>query len=241
MIRWQNSQHAFRAPMLGSAAFEAFCRMFFSCYSPLTVEGRNHLPDEPFLLCSNHSSHADSAALMTASGLSFRRFALLGARDYFFHSRRVHMSVSALLHVIPIDRQPGPKSLSACITTCRQFLEQSRGILILYPEGTRSPDGEMRGLKSGAGLFASELGVPVVPAFITGTFEVLPKGRYFPRPVPVTVRFGQALQFSSPSSSEQSQREKRRLVVEKLAQSIRNLSPVRQPHGRGEYETIHGL
>ena len=214
----------FQAPAVGSAMFEGFCRMFFTCCCPLTVEGRHHLPDGPFLLCSNHSSHADSAALMTASGRSFRGFALLGASDYFFYSRSVRWSVSALMNVIPIDRQPGPKSLADCLATCRRFLEETGGSLILYPEGTRSPDGKMRAFKSGAGLFARELGVPVVPAYIEGTHRILRKGCSVPRPCPLTVRFGEPLEFANVEWSGESLRDQRRLIVEELSRNIRLLS-----------------
>jgi 1-acyl-sn-glycerol-3-phosphate acyltransferase/long-chain acyl-CoA synthetase len=204
--------------------FESFCRMFFACYCPLTVEGRHHLPDEPFLLCSNHTSHIDSAALMTASGRSFRSFALLGAGDYFFHSRRVRWLVAPLMNVIPIERRPGPKSLAACLAISRRFLEQTRGGLILYPEGTRSLDGAMQPLKTGAGLFAIELGVPLVPAHIEGTHRILPKGQSVPRPSHLTVRFGEALALPRLPWNGESTRDQRRFAVEQLARSIRLLS-----------------
>lgn len=212
------------APALGSAAFEGFCRMFFSSYCPLRVEGQDHLPAGPFLLCSNHCSHADSAALMTASGRSFRDFALLGASDYFFQSPMVRWAVTSLMNVVPIDRHPGPRSLSVCLETCRRFLDRTGGILILYPEGTRSPDGDMHPFKAGAGLFAIELGVPVVPANIEGTHNILPKGRSMPRPGPLTVRFGQALAPAALPGNPQSLRERRRVVVEELARNIQLLS-----------------
>jgi 1-acyl-sn-glycerol-3-phosphate acyltransferase len=218
-----NSDGAFWAPAFGSTLFEGFCRTFFRWYCPLQVEGRHHLPDGPFLLCSNHSSHADSAALMTASARSFRSFALVGASDYFFHSRRRRWSVSPLMNVIPIDRRPGSKSLAACLAICRQFLQHGGGALILYPEGTRSADGKMRAFKSGVGLFALELGVPVVPAYIEGTHRILPKGRSMPRPGPVTVRFGEALSFTGARSENQFgelPRDRRLQIVEQLARSI---------------------
>jgi 1-acyl-sn-glycerol-3-phosphate acyltransferase len=218
------SSESYRAPSVGSAAFENFCRMFFSFYSPLRVEGRHHLPDGPFLLCSNHASHADSAALMTASGRSFRSFALLGASDYFFRPRSVRWLVAPWMNVIPIERKPGSKSLSACLAACRRFMEQSGGSLILYPEGTRSADGEMGEFKSGAGLVALELGLPVVPAYIEGTHRILPKGRYFPRSRHVTVRFGEALAFSDLAGAGASPREQRRFIIEEIARSIRRLS-----------------
>jgi 1-acyl-sn-glycerol-3-phosphate acyltransferase len=229
MTGWHESDEAFWASDSGSALFEGFCRKFFRWYSPLTVEGQHHLPDGPFLLCSNHTSHADSAVLMTASGRSFRNFALIGARDYFFQSRRRSWPVSRLMNVIPIDRQLGSKSLAACLATCRRFLQQTSGALILYPEGTRSPDGEMQAFRAGAGLFAIELGVPVVPAHIDGTHRILPKGRYLPRPAPVIVRFGQPLTLGLCGS--ESQRDRRRHVVEQLTESIRALRPDHNARG----------
>jgi 1-acyl-sn-glycerol-3-phosphate acyltransferase len=217
------SDGAFWASAVGSAFFERFCRAFFRWYCPLKVDGRQHLPDGPFLLCSNHSSHADSAALMTASGRHFRSFALIGASDYFFHSRGRRWSVAPLMNVIPIERKPGAKSLSACLATCRSFLEHNGGILILYPEGTRSPDGQMQTFKPGAGLFAMELGVPVVPARIEGTHRILPKGRFMPRIGPVTVRFGAPLEPATLGFGNLP-RDRRHHVIEHLAQSIRMLS-----------------
>jgi 1-acyl-sn-glycerol-3-phosphate acyltransferase len=224
MDRSDRSYGPFWASAAGSACFEHFCHAFFRWYCPLTVEGEQHLPDGPFLLCSNHASHADSAALMTASGRSFRDFALIGASDYFFHSRRLRWSVSPLMNVIPIERKPGAKTLSACLATCRKFLEQDRGILILYPEGTRSPDGQMQAFKAGAGLFAIELGVPVVPAHIEGTYRILPKGRSVPRTGPVKVRFGAPLEPPRWNFGNLP-RDRRQHVIEDLTQSIRMLSP----------------
>jgi 1-acyl-sn-glycerol-3-phosphate acyltransferase len=218
-----NFADGFWASALGSLCFECFCRAFFKWYCPLTVEERSHLPDVPFLLCSNHTSHADSAVLMTASGRGFRSFALIGASDYFFRSQPLRWLVSPLMNVIPIDREPGARSLSACLATCRQFMRQTGGSLILYPEGTRSQNGKMGAFKSGAALFAIELDVPVVPAYIEGTHHILPKGHYVPAAGPVTVRFGKPLELARPRPGELP-RERRRRAVEQLAQSIRRLS-----------------
>jgi 1-acyl-sn-glycerol-3-phosphate acyltransferase/long-chain acyl-CoA synthetase len=223
MTRRQGREDAFWASAVGGALFEGFCRKFFKWYCPLAVEGRHLLPDGPFLLCSNHTSHADSAALMTATGRSFRSFALIGASDYFFRSRRVRWLVSPLMNVIPIEREPGPKALSACLAICRRFIRQTGGSLILYPEGTRSPNGEMRTFKPGAALFTVDLGLPVVPAYVEGTHRILPKGCSLPRVGPVTVRFGESLALARPKLGE-SRREQRRHIVEQLTRSIRMLA-----------------
>jgi 1-acyl-sn-glycerol-3-phosphate acyltransferase len=220
MTGWRKPDGEAQAPIIGSAMFEGFCRLFFACYCPLTVEGQSHLPEGPFLLCSNHSSHSDSAALMTASGRSFRNFALLGASDYFFHSRAVRWAVMPLMNVIPIDRRPRAKSLADSLAACRRFLDQTGGCLIMYPEGTRSPDGEMQAFKPGAGWFASELAVPVVPAYVEGSHRILPKGHFIPRPGSVTVRFGEPLAVQTLRGDAESARERRQSAVEQIARAI---------------------
>jgi 1-acyl-sn-glycerol-3-phosphate acyltransferase len=211
--------------------FQAFCRGFFFCYCPLTVEGREHLPASPFIICSNHTSHIDSAVLMTASGRPFSTFALLGASDYFFDSKRVRFVVSRFMNVIPIDRQAQAKSLQRSLAMCDDFLQRTHGNLILYPEGTRSSSGEMQAFKKGAGLFAVALGVPVVPAYIEGAHKILAKGQNVPRLGAATVRFGEPVRFQSNSSDPLHEREVRKAAVELLEQRIRGLS--RKPPAGG--------
>ncbi|APW60694.1 lysophospholipid acyltransferase family protein [Paludisphaera borealis] len=64
------------------------------------------------------------------------------------------------------------------------------GIVTLFPEGTRSPDGEIAPLKAGIALLVARAGVPVVPAGIAGTFRAWPRGRLFPIPRPIRIHFG---------------------------------------------------
>ena len=218
------------APIPGSAMFQAFCRLFFICYCRLTVAGQDHLPASPFIICSNHTSHIDSAVLMTASGLPFSAFAMLGASDYFFDSWRRRFLVSRFMNVIPIDRHGQHKSLRRSLTMCEEFLQRMHGNLILYPEGTRSCDGAIQTFKKGAGLFAIDLGVPVVPAHIEGAHDILAKGKFIPRPGTVTVRFGEAIRFKSNQFDSRWGRGARRAAVELLEQRIHGLSR-RPPRG----------
>lgn len=218
------AESVFLAPRTGSAMFQAFCRMFFLCYCRLKIEGREHLPGSPFILCSNHTSHIDSAVLMTASGFPFSTFAMLGARDYFFDSWRVRLIVSRFMNVVPIDRQAQHNSLRRSLAMCQEFLQRPQGNLILYPEGTRSGSGEIQTFKKGAGLFAVELGVPVVPAHIGGARNILAKGQLLPRPGAVTVRFGEPIRFASNPFNPLPARGLRKAAVELLEQRIRELS-----------------
>jgi 1-acyl-sn-glycerol-3-phosphate acyltransferase len=65
----------------------------------------------------------------------------------------------------------------------------------VYPEGTRSLSGKLQPFRTGSGLLATGLRVPVVPVAVEGTFALLPKGRRRPRRGPVTVRFGRPVQL----------------------------------------------
>jgi 1-acyl-sn-glycerol-3-phosphate acyltransferase len=67
------------------------------------------------------------------------------------------------------------------------------GIVALFPEGTRSPDGELGPLKPGIAVLASRVGVPVVPAGLAGMFESWPRSRRLPVPHPVRVHFGEPI------------------------------------------------
>jgi len=117
---------------------------------------------------------------------------------------------------------------------CEEFLRRKHGNLILYPEGTRSCNGDTHTFKKGAGLFAVDLRVPVVPAYIDGAHSVLAKGQFLPRPKPVTVRFGQPIVFDSKRLDRMS----RRVAIELLEQRVRELSRKASSKNEQEERTI---
>lgn len=171
--------------------FEQFCNAVFRVYCPLRVAGREQLPEPPFILCSNHSSHADSPALMYASGLGFDHFAMIAAHDYFFESRAsVKYLPQLLLNLIPAERRAGRDRILRLLRCCQQYMVDRPRCLILYPEGTRGENADIGSIRRGVGLLAVQLALPVVPAYIHGTHQSLPKGRWWPKSAPVYVGFG---------------------------------------------------
>ena len=173
--------------------WEAYCRFMLTVYSPLTTVGRHHLPEHPFIFCSNHCSHMDSVVLMASSGRSFDEFALVAAKDYFFHKHANRIQyLQRLMNLIPLDREPTQTGLKENIRLCRTFVQGGRS-LIIYPEGTRSPDGQLRPFKKGAAMLAVELDLPLVPAYVYPTFKRWPKGKRFLRPGPVRCHIGEPL------------------------------------------------
>ena len=170
--------------------FEGFARLVFKYYCPLEVVGRNNLPEGSFILCSNHASHMDSIALMAASSRRFDQFGLLAASDYFFRNPLVYRCFSSIVNLIPISRTPGAESLHNTIALCHRFVETGTRHLIVFPEGTRSRTGSIGPFKPGVGRLSAELGLPIVPAYIHGTGDAMPKGRFFPTHKRVAVRIG---------------------------------------------------
>ena len=78
--------------------------------------------------------------------------------------------------------------------TVLRVLEEG-GALLVFPEGTRGPEGVLRPAKAGAGMLAVVSGAPVVPVYVSGSGRAWPKGARFPRPARVTVAFGEPLRF----------------------------------------------
>lgn len=163
---------------------------------PFSVEGRERLdaPSPPVLLIANHCSHLDAAAVLRALPPAVRRrTAVAAADDYFFQDRRLAFAVSLLLNAFPFSRET---AVRASLDYCGRLADAGWSILI-FPEGTRSSTGRLQPFRSGIGLMAHALAMPVVPIGLEGTHRVLPKGTRQPRPGPVVVRFGESL--SAPS------------------------------------------
>jgi long-chain acyl-CoA synthetase len=96
---------------------------------------------------------------------------------------------SRFFNVVPIRRdQTGLDGLR----TAKSILSNGEPVLI-FPEATRSRTGKMQPFKPGLGLLAYESNVPVIPAYIQGTYQALPAGRRVPKSTPVRVRFGRAI------------------------------------------------
>jgi 1-acyl-sn-glycerol-3-phosphate acyltransferase len=102
-------------------------------------------------------------------------------------------------------------------------LKDDKG-LILFPEGTRSPDGRLKAPKAGVGLIACRSQVPVVPARVFGSFEAYGKGRSLRLGTPVTVVFGRPV---LPSAYDQPDagRERYQIASERIMAEIARLEP----------------
>jgi long-chain acyl-CoA synthetase len=155
----------------------------------LRVEGAENLPPNgPYVLVANHSSDLDALAIIAA--LDYRRAKRLywaGDARRLFRKRWLNPLWRAL-HVFPADdRFPG-RTLAA-----GEAVLASGNDLAWFPEGWRTPDGKLQRFYPGIGRILARMRVPVVPIYISGTFEVLPRNRYLPKLRPVHVSMGRAM------------------------------------------------
>ncbi len=141
----------------------------------LRVSGRLHLPrNGPALLCPNHQSFLD--AFLLASALPFstlRDLFFLGASEYY--ATPLRSRAARLLHIASVDPDT---NLVRALQAGAFGLERGK-ILVLFPEGERSVDGEVKTFKKGAAILATQLKTPVVPVAIEGAFDVWPRSRPF--------------------------------------------------------------
>ena len=144
----------------------------------------------PVIFAANHASHLDTPLLLASLPERFRHKTSVGAgADYFFDKRWKSYMWTFLLAAIPIERtRVSRKSSSLALEVLREDWS-----LVLFPEGGRTPDGFPREFKGGVAHLAIQAGVPVIPVFLGGTFEVLGKGADKLRPGPTAVNFGAPL------------------------------------------------
>ncbi len=143
--------------------------------------GRRHIPLEGgVLIVSNHLSHLDVFAI----GIPTPR-----PLNYVARSTLFVPVLGPLIRSVggfPIQREG--MGASGVKETLRRI--RRGGMVLLFPEGTRSRDGRLAEIKSGIAALALRAKVPIVPAGIAGTFEGWPRTRPFPLPHPIRIVFG---------------------------------------------------
>jgi len=159
------------------------------------VTGLENVPRTgPIIVVCNHLSFVDSIFLPL---MIDRQMAFLAKSDYFTGKGlkgwlvRFFMTSAGQL---PIDRTGG-KASEASLNAGLQILAEG-GVLAIYPEGTRSPDGGMYRGRTGVARMILEAHVPVIPAAVIGTEKVMPLGSTIPKVHKVGVVIGKPLDFS---------------------------------------------
>ncbi|MCI5131838.1 MAG: 1-acyl-sn-glycerol-3-phosphate acyltransferase [Candidatus Electrothrix sp. EH2] len=148
------------------------------------VEGKEHLdPAMPYIFIGNHASMAD---IMTFSGYIDHDYRWIAKKELF--AIPVFGSGMQAVDFISIDRSRGRAAVKSLNDAAQRIAGGAS--VILFPEGTRSPDGHLRPFKTGAIMLALKAGVDVVPVGFNGTHQALPKGNVLSRGGDVVLRIG---------------------------------------------------
>ena len=148
----------------------------------IRVEGLENIPPGTCLFAANHASNADPPSIVAAIP---RRVAIL-AKKSLFSIPVVGMSFKRA-HFVPVNRAD-PRDAMASVDLATKHIKEGTSYLI-YPEGTRSPNGRLLPFKRGAFVLAIRAGVPVVPVACSGAHRIMPKGSWRVHPGEMVVRF----------------------------------------------------
>ena len=158
----------------GGRAFLGWAQRFlYGRLMDVRLDGGEHVPTEGgFVVATNHASHLDAGLVKMALGARGDELRALAASDYFFAQPWSRWYFENFTNVMPLERHGNFRSsLKRAIGVLR-----AGSPLLVFPEGTRSRTGEMAPFKPAIASMASMAGCPIVPAYLSGTFEALPKG-----------------------------------------------------------------
>src|SRR5712691_944441 len=163
----------------GRAAIGFFQRALYGGVFDIDVTGRANVPAyAPFLVAANHASHLDVGLVKIALGEEGKKLASLAARDYFFDNPWKRAWFGNFTNLVPIERRG---SLKESLQTAVRTLEYGYHLLI-FPEGTRSPDGDLQEFKPAIAYLSFAAGADILPVYLEGTHEAMPKGAFIPDP-----------------------------------------------------------
>lgn len=150
------------------------------------IHGARRVPTQgPVMLVSNHQSHMDPIL----ATMALPRECCYMARDSLWANKFFGRLISSL-NAFPVKRNTA--DLGAIKESMRRL--KSGQALLVFPEGTRTPDGRVHSMLPGLASIAKKTAVPIVPVLIDGMYQAWPKGAAFPRTGNVMIEYGEIIQ-----------------------------------------------
>ena len=173
----------------------------------LEIHGLDQIPSHrAVVFMANHQSNCDPPAL-----LAVLPPVLVLVKKEFFRVPIVGRGM-VVCGFIPVDRRNREQALAA-VEKGVQALKAGKSFLV-YPEGTRSPDGRLQRFKKGVFVMAIKAGAAIVPISVSGSNKIMPKGKFVIRPGRVRIT------FHEPVATEGSAMEDRHLIIDRVRQAI---------------------
>ena len=163
---------------LGRSALRGGMRAIYERLLDTQIYGGTQVP--PFggyIVAANHASHLDTGLVKYALGEQGEALVALGAKDYFFEDPVRRMYFENFTNVVPMERHG---SLRESLRLAGEVIRDGY-ILLIFPEGTRSDTGVMADFKPSLGYLAMQNKCGILPMYLSGTYDAMPKGAYLPR------------------------------------------------------------
>lgn len=211
----------------------AALRLVFKLWNRLEVHGLENVPAHPpFVLTANHTSHLDALVIASALPLRWRdQISPLAAGDYFFSSKTRAGLSAMILNALPIWRQRHGGQRHE-LGDLRDRLRKQPAIYIVFPEGSRSRDGQLHEFKPGFATLVAGTRIPVLPCHLSGSFAALPPDKSLVRPQKIILQIGSPLTFETATNHAIDWRQLCDAVREKTVALQSCRSPIaKSPHG----------
>ena len=174
----------------GNKAADLLQQLFYDRFLQTRYEGRSNIPPHTnFIVAANHCSHLDMGLAKMALGEAGRDLVALAAADYFFDNKYKRAVMENFTNLVPMERTG---SLRQSLRHARSFLDRGYNALI-FPEGTRSMTGQMADFKPVVGYLALASRVGILPVYLEGTYEAMPKGSNIIKRREIGARIGRYL------------------------------------------------
>lgn len=194
------------------SVIKALAFFILKVFFRMEVKGRSNVPKEGGLLViSNHCSQMDPVII--GSVLPRRLYYM--AKEELFKIPFLRSLIVAL-GAFPVRRETGDlRALSKIV----DLVKKGEAVL-LFPEGSRSEDGEVKEFMHGVSFIAFKAGVPVLPVAVRGSFEAMPKGKVIPKLTKISVRIGELVRVDGLSRRT---KEEMTLFTSDLRNRVRDL------------------
>jgi long-chain acyl-CoA synthetase len=177
----------------GTKTGDVLQRLFYDRFLATHYEGQANIPPHTnFIVAANHSSHLDMGLTKMALGEAGKDMVVLAAADYFFDTKYKRAVMENFTNLVPMERTG---SLRQSLRHAMSFLNRGYNALI-FPEGTRSVTGEMADFKPVIGYLALHTRVGILPVYLHGTYDAMPKGSNLIKNRKVGARIGRYLEIA---------------------------------------------
>ena len=200
-VFWKNAEFVHKVQQFWSRSF------FWLMFLPVSVDGQEHIvPGQSYVFVANHQSMFDVWLVYGWLPVIFKWLMKAELRKVPF----VGTGCKAAGHIFS-DR----RSTKAAMESLKEVEKQLvNGVCtVIFPEGTRSLNGEVGRFKRGAFQIAWDLGLPIIPLSLDGCYEVLPKGKPFVYRAPVHMHIGEPIDLKQFSDSNEAIEAVRNAVI----------------------------